>query len=643
MFGNDRKTIGVFVTQEYNESQKILTRGICMRAKDLGYNVAFFTNFLAYDEVEYEKGERSIADLPEYDDLEGIILLQDIWYAVKCLDKVQDNIKKFSKCPVVSVHQQFDEYYNVLINDDAVLDEIIRHFIEKHGYKKINFLTGPKQKTASIQRRDAFKRIMAEHNLPVEEERIFWGDFWKYRAKDAVEYWLSDPRLWPEAIICANDYMAIAVCNALAERGLSVPDDIAVSGCDNLSMTQDFAPTITTAGLPLFDMGVEAVNKIYKHNKGISQEQNSYMDTVTKIRESCGCKKQRYADLSISRKNRMVNEMEDREKDISANAFMSIELTSVKTIEELDRKLVPYFRLNEGFTSFYMCLNKNWDFYNKDFLPEQKESKDMIMEVGIKNGRLLDKEEFIRPTLLPASCVDSEPQFFLFNILHYQEVCFGYTAISYNGYDVYKSSYQGWLINICNALEDIRVHNELNRLVYKLEDMYVKDALTDLYNRRALNTLGQKYLKQCIEENSKLMVFTADLDRLKYINDNYGHAGGDLAIKTIADALKYAAEDDEICMRVGGDEFVVVGMDYDQKKMESFLRKFNEKIDRFNENNTHSFKVQVSCGWNIVNPNKMITIEDCMIVADSKMYQEKYEKKAIRLKQMGEFKDEDTI
>jgi hypothetical protein len=82
-------------------------------------------------------------------------------------------------------------------------------------------------------------------------------------------------------------------------------------------------------------------------------------------------------------------------------------------------------------------------------------------------------------------------------------------------------------------------------------------------------------------------------------------------------------------------------MYYDQKKMESFLRKFNEKINRFNENNMQNFKVQISCGWNIVNPHKMITIEDCLIVADSKMYQEKYEKKAIRLKQMGELEDND--
>lgn len=636
MFGNNLKTIGVFVTQEYQEFQRTLTRGICMRAKELGYNVAFFTNFLAYEEYEYEIGERSIADLPKYEMLDGIILLQDIWYAENFLEKVRYNIRKYSKCPVVSVHQEFDEYYNVIINDDAVLDEIIRHFIEDHGYKKINFLTGPRTKQASIERLAAYKRILRKHNIPVEEDRIFYGDFWKVLGKEAVKLWLSDPDKWPEAIICANDYMAITVCNALAERGISVPEDIAVSGCDNMLMTQDFTPSITTTGLPLFEMGVEAVDKIHKHNEGMPQERNTYMNTVTKIRESCGCKHEKYNELTARRRNRIVNEMDAKEKDISGNAFMSIELTNIKSVEDLDRKLARYVNLNEGFNNFYMCLNKNWDLYTKDNRYQYSDMNEMTMEVGIKNGEWLPKEEFSKLTLLPPSCVDSEPQFFLFNILHYQEICFGYTAISFNGYEVYKPSYQGWLINISNALENIRIHNELNRLVYKLEDMYIKDELTDIYNRRALDILGKKYLKQCIEEKSKLMVFTADMDKLKYINDNYGHASGDIAIKVIADALKFAAEDDEICMRVGGDEFVVIGMDYDQNKMNNFLKKFDEKIENFNINGGNNYKVHVSIGWSIINPHRNITIEDCLIVADSKMYQQKHEKEAHRLKRAVE-------
>lgn len=638
MFDNGRKTIGVFVTQIYQEFQKTLSRGICIKAKEYGYNVAFFTSCLGYGELQYEKGESSIADLPRYEDLDGIIILPDTMYVEGLEDRMMKNIRKYSSCPVVSVRQRTEGCYNVLIKDDTVLDEIIRHFIVDHGYRKINFLTGPQDNPAAIERRDAYMRILKEYGIPYEEDRVYYGDFWKIAPNDAVEYWLSKPEL-PQAIICANDYMAMTVCNALAARGYSVPEDIAVSGCDNITISGDFLPSITTTGMPILEMGLEAVEKIHKHNSGISQETDTYLDTITKIRESCGCKPKDNREALINSKNRVINDMEDMEKSISLNAFMSVEFTNIKTIDKLDRRLASYVYMNEGYESFYMCLHKDWDYYNVNDDHEQVHTNEMVMEVGMREHDWYQKVEFSRPSLLPSCHINSDPQIFFFNILHYQEMTYGYTAISFHDNRTYKPSYQGWLINICNSLENIRINNKLNQLVYKLEDMYIKDELTDLFNRRALETIGQKYLELSAERNVKLMVFTADMDKLKYINDNYGHAGGDVAIRAVADALKAAAEDDELCMRIGGDEFVVVGMDYDQKKMNSFIEKFEKSIEQFNREGGNDFNVYVSYGWSIIRPNGKNTIEDCLVVADSRMYRQKYEKEAFRLKKQGEFRD----
>jgi diguanylate cyclase (GGDEF)-like protein len=641
MFRNNRKTIGVFATQINQEFQKVLIRGISKKAKELGYNVAFFTNFLGYGEIQYEVGERSIADLPVYQDLDGIVILPDTMYVEGFEQRILENIKKNSKCPVVSVRRKTDGFYNVLIKDDCVLDEIIRHFIVDHGYRRINFLTGPKSNQVAVDRLEAYRKILTEYNIPFEEERTYYGDFWKFMAKDAVNQWLSDPEKRPEAIICGNDYMAITVCNELAERGISVPEDIAVSGCDNIEITKDFNPSITTAGIPMYEMGMEAVNKIYLHNEGIMQDMNSYMNTVTMIRESCGCANKENRRDTLIRRNRVIREMERKENAISNNAFMSVELTNIKTVEELDQKLVSLTNMNENLSGFYMCLHKNWDLFGAGKMNAYSEIDEMTMEVGIRNGQSLKKVGFSKSELLPPVHDDLNPQIFFFNVLHYREIIFGYTAISFSGEEIYDPSYHGWIINVCNALENIRIHNELNRLVYRLEDMYIKDELTDLYNRRALELLGQKYLRQCVEEQSKLMLFTADMDKLKYINDNYGHANGDIAIRAVADALKYAAEDDEICMRVGGDEFVVIGMEYDDDKMEKFLKKFEGKLDRFNKEENHEYIVNVSYGWSIIKPNKLISIEDCLILADSKMYQLKYEKKARKLKYVSELMEQE--
>lgn len=635
MLGNGRRTIGVFVTRVYQESLDILGRGISKRAIELGYNVAFFSNFVGYGEPKYEQGERSIANLPRYEDLDGIILLPDTMFVKGFKDTILENIKKYSHCPVVSVRQEIKGYYNVLIDDETVLDEITTHFIEKHGYTKINFLTGPEDNPVSHQRLNAYKRILREHNLPVEEERIFFGDFWKIAAYDAVEKWTADPENLPEAIICANDYMAVTVCNALMERGITVPGTIAVSGCDNIELAEDYSPSITTAGMPIFEMGLEAVEKIHRHYEQIDQEQNTYLKSITYFRQSCGCKVRGSLDDMMKRRNHIINEVEDKDKAISNNAYMSIDLTGVTLLDNLDRKLSSYTYMNEGFSSFFMCLYKGWDNYNED-VPEQPDTTEMVMEVGVKNGAWLQKAHYEIGELLPKEYMDPLPQVYFFNMLHHQEKSFGYTAISFHDPRSYKPSYQGWLINICNALENIRIHSELNRLVYKLEDMYVKDEMTGLYNRRALHTLGQKYLSQSIEKQGGLMVFSADMDNLKYINDNYGHANGDIAIKTVADALLYAAEDDEICIRMGGDEFSVIGLEYDDSKVRSFIQNFEEAIQIFNEGGHNGFRVRVSYGWSITRPNEHTLIEDCLSIADARMYQQKYEKEALRLKHLGD-------
>lgn len=625
---NKRKTIGVFITQAYYEFQDLLCRGICSRAYDLGYNVAIFSNFDGDGEYKYEKGEKNIGCLPEYEELDGIILLLDTMLINGFKSNVINNIKEYCKCPVVSVRQYMEEYQNVLIEDTTVLDDVIRHFIKDHKYTKLNFLSGPKDNPIAIERLKAYCRILSENDIPIEEDRIYHGDFWKFAAADAVDKWLADPSRRPEAIICANDYMAIAVCNALTERGILVPREIAVSGCDNIEVTKDFIPPITTIGIPVFDMGMEAVDKIHMENQGKELERTSYLKSITYIRESCGCKSVNNCEDVLRRRNYIINEVEDKDKAISNNAYMSIDLTGVTNLDVLNKKLTSYIYLNEGLSSFYMCLYKDWDKYIDD--NEHKSrffDREVSMEVGMKNGSWLQKVDFNSKELLPLVYMDEEPQFFYFNMLHHQEKCYGYAAISFKRFQAYKPSYQGWLINLCNALENIKTHNELNRLIYKLEDVSVKDELTGLYNRRALHTLGQKYLNHSIENSSALMVFSADMDNLKYINDRYGHAKGDIAIKVVADSLMNASEDDEICIRMGGDEFAVVGVEYDDNKINKFVSSFEKEIETVNQDSEYEFVISISYGWSITTANKETDLEECLGVADTKMYQQKHYKK----------------
>jgi len=629
MFANGRKTIGVFISQIYEEYQDSLCKGISIRAKELGYNVSFFTNFGGYGKKAYDIGERNIANLPNYEDFDGIIIAPDTMVIQNLDSCIKEHINNKSKCPVVSVRQKTEEYYNVLVDDYEVLKEIITHFIDVHGFTRLNFMSGPKDLPDAEKRLDSFKRILTEHQIPVEEGRIYYGDFWKEEGHNAIDKWLSSPLERPQAIICANDNMAISICNALEERGISVPDDIAVTGFDDIEDSAECSPSITTSRMPVYEMGMEAVDKIHRHNTGVKQDKNTYMKTTTIYRESCGCKKNWYQESNERRRNHIATR-EVLKKAIARNANMSTDLTGLTKLDEVCEKVKSYVYENVGFTDFYMCLKNDWDTYLEE--EDIFDSDEMVMEVGCKDGIDYSKIKFSKRDLIPKEFFDDQPMIYYFTMLHHLENNFGYIAISFSGIQTYMLSYQAWLINVSNALENVRVHGELNRLVYRLEDMYIRDDLTGIYNRRGIDILGQKYLKQCVEKHVKLMTFTVDMDKLKYINDNYGHAKGDTALKVVADALQQAADDDEICMRFGGDEFMVIGLDYDEKKMNRFIYKFISALNKFNQDSTSEFDVYVSYGWSIVIPDENTLLEDCFLAADSKMYQQKYEKEAMRVK-----------
>jgi diguanylate cyclase (GGDEF)-like protein len=628
MLDNNHKTIGVFVTRANEEFQEKICKAICQRASELGYNVAIFSNFVGYGELDYETAESNIANIFNYEDLDGIILLPDTMYVKDFKSNIERNIRKYSNCPVVSARQCMEQHHNVLVEDDNILEEIILHFINYHKFTKLNFLTGPIDNPVSIIRLKTYERILKEHGIPFEEDRIYFGDFWKSLGYNAVEKWLNDSDELPEAIICANDFMAMTVINALAERGIMVPRDIAVSGCDNMEVSLDFNPSLTTVGASISDMGKEAVDKIHRLNNGMPEDNISYINFKTYIRESCGCEISRNVEETYRRKNHIIKEVEERDTTILNTAYMSIDLTGVTTLEDLKSRLSLYTYLNTGFSSFYMCLFLNWDKYEND---EQYgvalSDREVTMEFGMKKDEWLQSSVFKAKDLLPSHYLDTGPQVFFFNMLHHREKCYGYTAINFERLQSYKASYQGWLTNVCNALENIKIHSELNRLVYKLEDISIKDELTGLYNRRALHTLGQKYLEQCIKNHSNLMVFSADMDNLKHINDIYGHAGGDIALKAVAAALMKASEDDEICIRLGGDEFSVIGIEYDDDKMNQFVNKFNESIKKFNLETSYEFEIGISYGWGITKADESTTLEECLNVADKEMYLHKHKKK----------------
>lgn len=178
---------------------------------------------------------------------------------------------------------------------------------------------------------------------------------------------------------------------------------------------------------------------------------------------------------------------------------------------------------------------------------------------------------------------------------------------------------------VAAVLTDI---TEEKRRLKELEDVAYKDMLTGVYNRH----FGMKLLNGWIEERKCFVIAFIDMDRLKYVNDVFGHAEGDRYILRVAELLKEFSPDPIVC-RLGGDEFMVLGRDLAMQEAESRLDALRSKlatVDYANEDGSISYKCSMSFGVVEVPANNKTPASDLLSLADEKMYEYKKAHKAER-------------
>ena len=152
-----------------------------------------------------------------------------------------------------------------------------------------------------------------------------------------------------------------------------------------------------------------------------------------------------------------------------------------------------------------------------------------------------------------------------------------------------------------------------------------RDSLTNCYNKKGLSIYSKKMLNEAKKKRKNMFVCSIDLNGLKHINDTYGHAEGDRAIKEIADALMKSVPDSAKVFRTGGDEFQVLGVfDKNTNLPNEIFDGFNKSIHELNNKSGLEYKINASYGWEMYIPEKtQLNIDEMFRSADKKMYEMK--------------------
>lgn len=640
MFSSERKTVGVFFNRTGCLFEDTVYRVVLEQGKKCDVNVLIFSTLGYRNSTNYyDELERETFDFAPVEKLNGLIIAPDTYEMEGSQEQLYHMIKTRVTCPVVAIRDHNAPYDRVHTDEENAIRPLLRHLMEDHGYKRIHFLAGFHGHPDGEIRLKCYYDEMAKHNLPLPTNAVHYGTMWRTGGDVACDYFFQDGLPVPEAIVCANDYMAQSVMEELQKRGYRVPEDVCVTGFDNVedqvavscSMTtveQDYAGIVEKA----FSLLIE---RMEEQQRGVVAELNQDVGIPAKLilRHSCGCAGAEDRDDLRARLRSISQQVQGFHTRETCQMYFSIDMNAAKTREEMHttfmrkRLDVPEMR------DFYLLC-----FENKPGVGETEGYAEALTDYAslvtcMRNHEDLGMpmESIRRDQLLPDWVWDcDEPQSFFVRLLHQRDSIYGYCVIRYDEGHIPSLFFQQWTATISSALRHLFNQQKLQRLYEERRKSSITDPLTGLYNRRGLEEIVIRTWDVHCRAGEPVTVLTFDMDNLKPINDTYGHSAGDDALRTIASVLRRMDWAGAVSARTGGDEFLLFLPRCDEAGAHRAIAAIESELAQLNQENGAKYEVAMSIGWFTTIPTLSITLARCIRESDQRMYAVKHTKKLQR-------------
>ncbi len=200
------------------------------------------------------------------------------------------------RLPFVVVNSNFDLPGVSCVDCDNIIGacDAVRHLI-RLGHRRIAFISGPDTSSNARDRSVGYRRALDESGIPFDPEIVRDGAFEETGGREAMKSLLALPEL-PTAVFASNDVMAIGALRAIKKEGLTVPDDIAIVGFDDIPMAQHLEPALTTVHQPIYLVGRRAAETLLaqiheSRSEEITAATHLLLRTRLVIRESCGARR----------------------------------------------------------------------------------------------------------------------------------------------------------------------------------------------------------------------------------------------------------------------------------------------------------------------------------------------------------------
>ena len=610
------------------------------------------TNIPHYQPGLFEYQYWAGAELLKAEDIDLIMIISSAYQTYSTPEEVIKYFKKFTNKPIVSIAMDlpFDNVHYTVSYCDKAIDNVVEHLVNVHGCTNIGFLAATKTNSKeALIRFQAYRNALTKHNLKFDPSYVLEGYFIRQAAYDRIkENYKSKVDIPFDALICSNDLMAEGALKAFSEIGVKVPEDIKVIGFDNIVRSSFTVPTLSTINQDLTAQGYKAAEIAYKITQGTKVPRETKIAAEPVYRQSCGCIKKH--DNSFKNKNQagklvnnalvnqeIIEEYTESSKDMIGIYTLIDTIHTTNTLRDFFNSL-SQISMQMKFASMAVVLYDQPVSFKKNediVIPEKAE-----LRTFIQGNKLLhsydDKPIEVEPLkkLLPNEFAAQQGGVFIVHPIFSGEKHYGYLMVQATNSKFHiHHVYLKLIINaIANAYDFDKTLTKNEALTSKNERLLKNnqelnfqnsiDELTQVLNRRGFMDKAEKALKKAKKEGRSGIVFFADMDGLKKINDTWGHKIGDLAIQTEANVLSEAFSDNDIVGRLSGDEFAILSTGLTKGYISPLKERIRQLNKIYSEKAELPLIVSLSLGFVEFTPEKC-NLDELLSKADQVLYKEK--------------------
>lgn len=297
---NNRLNIGIFTCHIDNDYALEVCKGAESASKELDCNLivfpGMFLNASFNDPANqlYDYQYNSIFYYAHPECLDALIISVGAISSFLSERDLNSFLSHFDGIPVITLEEKIDGYPCIMTDNSGGMRTAIEHLILEHHRKHICFVAGKDTNSDSNQRLRIYLDVLSEHGYAVSPNMIIHGDFSEYCGEAIGKLINNNPDV--DAIVFANDQMAIAGYQELQKRGLRIGEDISVVGFDDSTSSVNMDPPLTTVNINSCELGYRAIYgaaSLARNGSASSETMNSLFIR----RLSCGCKLCREEDI----------------------------------------------------------------------------------------------------------------------------------------------------------------------------------------------------------------------------------------------------------------------------------------------------------------------------------------------------------